>query len=241
MGKSLLLNSALLEIRIPALVFNCPYASSIINKIRNLLRVCGIRLHLRIPLTFCGIHLQLRYSKQLAIFAWCGIRDATNVPTNLTLRSYVRGIHGSFLSGIHLRFGTCLKISFWKPGTYRHKIMRLSSAQFGLVKYFLKIQNLAPAPFRALAHLYTGFTTCYWRLIRKIALISNLLGGRSFRYCLTRSDSFSLRREVNLLKLKPLTLTTSSFNIVNFSLWYLSLRRCIDLWLATLACCALLG
>ena len=49
------------------------------------------------------------------------------------LHSYVLGIHGSFVSGIHLHFGTCLKISFWNPGTYRHKIVRLSSAQFGLV------------------------------------------------------------------------------------------------------------
>ena len=58
-------------------------------------RVCGIRLHLRIPhtnfadsltfadstyilripLTFCGIHLQLRNPEELAIFACCGIRN----------------------------------------------------------------------------------------------------------------------------------------------------------------------
>ena len=55
MAKSLLLNSALLEIRIPALAFNCSYACSALNKIRNPLTVCGIRLHLRIPLKFCGI------------------------------------------------------------------------------------------------------------------------------------------------------------------------------------------
>ena len=28
---------------------------------------------------------------------------------------------------------TCLMTSLWNPGTYRHKIVRLSSAQFGLV------------------------------------------------------------------------------------------------------------
>ena len=37
------------------------------------------------------------------------------------------------VSGNHLHFGTCLKISFWNPGTNRHKIVRLSSAQIGLV------------------------------------------------------------------------------------------------------------
>ena len=128
--KFLLLNSALLEIRISALAFNCSYASSVLNKIRNPLTVCGIRLHLRIPRTFCGIHLQLRNREQLAILACCGIRDTTNVPTKFSLPSNVRG---NFVGGIHLHFGTCLKISFWNPGTYRHKIVRLSSAQFVLV------------------------------------------------------------------------------------------------------------
>ena len=115
--KSFLLNSALLEIRIPALVLNCSYASSVLNKIRN-------------PLTFCRIHLQLWNPKQLARFACCGIRNLTNVPKKI----YVTLIcTGSFVSDIHLLFGTCLKISFWDPGTYRHKIVRLSSAQLGLV------------------------------------------------------------------------------------------------------------
>ena len=138
MVKSLLSNSALLEIRIPALAFNCSYASSAINKILNTLTVYGIRLHLRIQLTFCEIHLQLRNPKQLAIFACCRIRDTQNVPTKFTLHSYVRGIHGSFVSGFHLHFGTCLRISFWNPGIYRHKTMRLSSAQFGLVMLFME-------------------------------------------------------------------------------------------------------
>ena len=133
MVKSLLLNSAMLEIRIPALAFNCSYASSVINKVWNPLTVCGIRLHLRIPLMFCEIHLQLRNPKQLAIFAFCGIRDTTNVPTKFTFHSYVRGIHGSYVSEIHLHFGTSLKISFWNPWTYRHKIVCLSSAQSGIV------------------------------------------------------------------------------------------------------------
>ena len=114
--------------------FNCSYASSVLNKIRNPLTVCGIHLPLRIPLTFCRIHFQLRNPEQLAIFACCGIRDTTNVPTQITLHSYVRGIHGKFVSEIHLLFGTCKKISFWNPATYRHKIERLCSAQFGLVR-----------------------------------------------------------------------------------------------------------
>ena len=78
----LILKSALLKMRIPALALNCPYEISVINKIRNPLTVCGFHLHFAIPLTFCGIILQLRNPEQLAIFACCGIRDTTNVLTN---------------------------------------------------------------------------------------------------------------------------------------------------------------
>ena len=100
--------------------------------------VSGIRIFfadstyiLRIPLTFCGIHLPLRNPEQLAIFACSGIRNKTNVPTNFTLELFKRGIHETF--------ATCLKICLWNPGTYRHKIVRLSSAQLGLVmNLFLK-------------------------------------------------------------------------------------------------------
>ena len=52
----------------------------------------------------------MRNPDQLAIFACSGIRDTTNVPTKLTLQVFVRGIHGRFVSGIHLQFGTCLKV-----------------------------------------------------------------------------------------------------------------------------------
>ena len=146
MIKSFPLNSPLLEIKTPALAFNCSYASSVIDKIQNPLtfadsayKYCRFHLHLRIPLTFCGIHLQLQNSKQLATFACCGIRGTTNVPTKFTLQVIVRGIHGSFVSGltfwnmIHWHFGTCLKVCLWNRGTRRHKIIRLSSAKFGLV------------------------------------------------------------------------------------------------------------
>ena len=111
MVKSLLLNSALLEIRNPALLFNCSYASSVLNKIRNPLTVWAIRLPLQILPTFRGIHLQLWNPKQLAIFACCGIRDRTNVQTKFKLHSYVRRIRGSIVSGTHLHFGLCFKIS----------------------------------------------------------------------------------------------------------------------------------
>ena len=96
MVKSLILNSALLEIRILALAFNCSYASLVLSKTWNPLTVCRKRLDVRIPLTFCGIYLQLRNPKQLAIFACCGIRDTTSVPTKFRLHSYVRGIHENF-------------------------------------------------------------------------------------------------------------------------------------------------
>ena len=91
---------------IPPLAFNCSYASSVINKnaeytynLRNPLtfadsayKFCGFHLNLRIWLTFCGIYLQLRNPEQLAIFACCGIRNKTNVPTKFTLQVYACGI-----------------------------------------------------------------------------------------------------------------------------------------------------
>ena len=135
--KFLLLNSLLLKITFPVLAFNCSHASSVINKIRNPLTICGFHLHLRIPLTFCGIHLQLRNPEQLAIIACCGNRDTTNVTRKFTLQLFVRGIFGKFVTGIHLQFKTCFKISFWNPGTYKHKIGHLSNAQFGLVRKIL--------------------------------------------------------------------------------------------------------
>ena len=50
-----------------------------------------------------------------ADFAYfCGIHNTRNVPTKFTLHSCVRRIHGNFVSGIHLDFGTKLKISFLK-------------------------------------------------------------------------------------------------------------------------------
>ena len=128
MVKALLLNFALLWICIPALAFRCSYASLVINKIWNPLTVCGlhiyllIHIHLRIPLTIYGIHLQLRNLEQLAILACCRIRDKTNMPTKFMLHVFVRGNHENFVSGNHLKFGTCLKICQWNPGTYRHKL-----------------------------------------------------------------------------------------------------------------------
>ena len=70
-----------------------------------------------IPLTFCGIHSQLRNLEPLAIFAYCGIQKR----------------NADKIYEIHLHFGTGLKICLWNPGTYRHKSVRLSSAQFSLV------------------------------------------------------------------------------------------------------------
>ena len=135
--------------------FNClTVGSRLLIFADSAYKFCGFHLHLRIPLTFCGIHLQLRNSKQLAIFACCGFRGTTNVPTEFMLQVFVRGIHRSFVSGIHWFFGTSLKVCLWNPGTCRHKTVRLSSAQFGLVmivgvnyltllpKFFPQIQNL---------------------------------------------------------------------------------------------------
>ena len=133
MVESLLLKLVLLRKRISTLVFNCSYASPVKRKFWKPLTVCCFQRHLRIPLTFCGIYLQLPNQEQLTIFARCGFRDTTNLPKKFTLQLFVRGINGNFVSGIPLHFGTCLKISFRNPGTYRYKIARLSSEQFGLV------------------------------------------------------------------------------------------------------------
>ena len=51
------------------------------------------------------------------------------------LQLFLRGIHWNFVSGNHLHFGICLKTCLWNPGRYRHKIVRLASAQFGLVMF----------------------------------------------------------------------------------------------------------
>ena len=88
MIKSLLLNSALQEKKIPA-----QFLIVHMQVQMNPLTVCVIQFHLRIPLTFCRIHLHLRNPEQLAIFACFGIRNKTNLPTKFTLQVYVCGIH----------------------------------------------------------------------------------------------------------------------------------------------------
>ena len=95
--KFLLFNSSLLKIRIPVLAINCSCASSVTNKARNLLTLCGFHLHLRIPLTFWGIHLQLRNAEQLAILACYANHEATNVSRNFTFQLFVSGFYGNLL------------------------------------------------------------------------------------------------------------------------------------------------
>ena len=46
---------------------------------------------------------------------------------------FVREFNWNFASEIHFHFETCLKTYLWSQGTERHTIVRLSSAQFGLV------------------------------------------------------------------------------------------------------------
>ena len=71
-----------------------------------------------------------------------------------------------FVSGIHLHFKTSLKISFWNPGTYRHKIVRLSSAQFGLVMIFLVLSNFVKFFYFILLFLY--YTVLHEKLWSKL-------------------------------------------------------------------------
>ena len=127
---------------IPHLPFNCSYASSVINKMRNPLTICGIRLLLRIPqinfadsTQICGFHLHFAKSTYS-----CGIQNnqlflllaesATKQMGRQKLR-YRNTLN--FICGIHLHLRTYFKTCFWTSGTYRHKIVLLSSAQFGLV------------------------------------------------------------------------------------------------------------
>ena len=79
MVNSLLLNSALLEIRTPTQL-------SIVHMQVHYWTKIGIHLNLRTPLTFCGIQLQLRNPEQLGVFACCGIHSKTSMPTKFTLR-----------------------------------------------------------------------------------------------------------------------------------------------------------
>ena len=109
----------------------------------------GNRINLRNPhkfaesIYFCVIRLQLRKPELLANFSCCGIRDKTIVPTKFTLQVFVRRIHGNFVGGVHSHFGTCLNISLWNQGTYRHKIVLLSSAQLGLVMFLDAIRCIS--------------------------------------------------------------------------------------------------
>ena len=68
--------------------------------------VCGFHLHLRIPLAYCKIYIQLRDPEQLAFVVCSWIRNKTKLPTKFTLQVLLRWNHGSSVSGIHLQFGT---------------------------------------------------------------------------------------------------------------------------------------
>ena len=81
----------------------------------------------------CGIRFHSQNPEQLPLFSCRGLRDKTNVHTKFTLQAFDRGIDGNFANEIPLLFVTRLKTCLWNPGTYRHKILRLSSAQSGLV------------------------------------------------------------------------------------------------------------
>ena len=128
MVNCLLLNSAI------------AYGSSVINKFLNPLTVSGIHLHLRIWLTNFADStyifrdpLAVAESRTTSKFVCCGISNKLNVPTKFALQVYIRGFHVNFVSRIHVHIATVLNFCLWNPGTCRHKIVRLSSAQFGLV------------------------------------------------------------------------------------------------------------
>ena len=116
MVKSSLDNSPLLSIKIPALGFNCSYASSVIKKFRNPLTVCGIRLHLRVP------HTNFADSTYIS-------RNAFTVAESRTA-SYIRLLRNPrhnkwadkiYFTGVCTRNPRKLKVCLWNPGRYRHK------------------------------------------------------------------------------------------------------------------------
>ena len=128
MVKSLLLNSA------------CAYASSIINKFLNSFTVCGFRLQiLRIPLTFADSTYILRNPLTVAESRTtsyiCLLRNPQQI--KCADKNYVTSIctrnPRKSCKWNPLTFWNSLNTCLWNPGTYRHKIVRLSSAQFGLV------------------------------------------------------------------------------------------------------------
>ena len=153
MVRSLLLKSALLWIRILALIFDCSYAKSAVNRIRNSLTVCGIGLQMRIPLAniadssyICGFHLHFVESTYILLnpltifesrsdssigFVWSPLHNKCTDKNNVI--GFCTRILRKFCWWNHSNFGTCIKMCLWNPETYRHKSVRLLSAQFGLV------------------------------------------------------------------------------------------------------------
>ena len=68
--KSLLLNSALLEIKNPALAFNYSYAISVLNTIWNSLKCRGTRLKLRTPFNILRNSLTIAIFKTTSYILW---------------------------------------------------------------------------------------------------------------------------------------------------------------------------
>ena len=130
--KSLLLNSALLEIKIPAqlLIVHMQVHywtnSESTNSSWNPLIFADSAYILRNPLTVA----ESRTTSYICLLrnphqSKCA--DKINV-AGICMRNPL-----NFVCGIHLHFGTYFKTCLWKPGTYRHKIVLLSSAQLSLI------------------------------------------------------------------------------------------------------------
>ena len=127
MIESLRLNSVLLEMRIAVLAFNCSYAISVLNKILELLTVCGIRLHLWIPT------LTIADSKTTIFSRLLRNPRHNKCAEKIYVTLICTRIPRKFCKWNPLRFWNMFEDFFWNPGTYRPEMVRLSSAQFGLV------------------------------------------------------------------------------------------------------------
>ena len=109
-------------------------------QLRNALTICGICLNIADSAHSLRIPLIVK-PEQLPIFSRCRLRNKINVPTKFLLQLYVRGIYWNFASRIHLNFEKIwLETCLWNTGTYKHKIVRLSSAQFGLLVQIFDFQ-----------------------------------------------------------------------------------------------------
>ena len=185
----------------PHLPYICSYASSIINKNAESAYIWGFRIQiLRIPLTFAhstyNLLNPLTVAESRKTSYICLLRNPQQI--KCADKSYITGICTRNSQKCCRRnppaIWNMFKISLWNPGTYRHKIVRLSSAQFSLlVMFFFKIKiwwgkiwDMQKRAFQVLKRTFmhvSGLLLSYFLFKRKtiykiIRFLSKYGGGR---------------------------------------------------------------